>query len=1178
MNSKNKSLQRTIARLLALVLTATLFAGGTPMALAAGGLTDFTETDTVIVDRAAGTVTVGNTHGDHFAVYEGQTQKTNDFVLEADVDLVSGGYDANKESRCAGLIFGVASKNMPGRQWRCVNIDAGRTVNDDGSVRGDGFRAFGPGIVETATGGELTGIDVSKTLHFKLDMKASGEFTYTFGNAGGEMRTITASVDGWTSGYVGIMSFCTEAKFANIQFEDRTVHSADAGTASKVAAGDAYTSNLGDLTAYGGTWEVRDNGLYSNAVGQGNTWAFSQKTGKNFVFSTDVTFLQDAGAATLLFRSASADSWDDCYAVNLDGASHAGKMWRQEEGGDLQLIDAKEVTAAKDKTYTLTVIAIDSWMQFYVNGTLVGATADYTLSPGNKGQNTHYKEGHFGLLNWNGEMVFQNTKYTEITGSFTPLVKDITVTSSTGSVEAKAQFRDKEPITIQYVGNDAETVNIAVTPVNSSAKVTVQGPDGKIYADGKNIPVSVGKNYITTTVTVTNPDGTEAYATYRTNVHRRQADEVYYNEPYRGQYHYSVKDGWANDPNGMVYYNGVWHFFYQFDDDPQHGSQVHWAHATSTDLITWEEQPMAFYPDAHGAMYSGCAVADTNNTSGLFSGSKGGLVAIITCDGSGERIKVAYSGDEGKTWTKLDEIAVDCTEDPLKVNDFRDPKVFRWENKWFMVIAGGPLRIYSSDNLLDWTCESTYSTLHTECPDMYPVKASDGTIKWVLSRGGRLYKVGDFKQVEGKWTFVPDEAYADVDSNGIMNFGQDSYAAMTFYTQDFGTAANPNIPEIIEINWMNTWNDGYCTRVASTISEQTGTTQEFNGTFNLLLKLGLEKQNGSYVLTQTPIKQYETLRDTKNAITLTGEEVTADNTLLNDFSSDCYEIDAVFTPGADTDKVGFELRKGGSETTKVVYDLKTETMSIDRSNSGILVSDVFKTPDSQKVVRNADGTVDMHIFVDRASVELFANGYTVAGAEQIFPKADSQGVSVIVEGGAAKADITVYPMGSIWKKAAPGQAVPDNSAAISGSDTLTRAMLAQLLYQEEKVSENSRAQFPDVASNSSYFNAIAWAAKTGLMNGYMDGNFYPDKAVTRQQLAAVLYRYAEQKGYDMSASGDLTAIADVSNISEWAVDSVRWTVGENLLSATGSRFTPAGTVTAAEVNSILAEFSQRTAG
>lgn len=1172
MNQYPNSMQKTLAKILSVILAATLILGGAPVAWAASdSQTDFAETDTVHVDKAAATVTVGNTHGDHFAVYEGMQEKTNDFILEADVELLSGGYDENKESRCAGLLFGLASKNMPGRVWRCVNIDAGRTTNDDGSVRGDGFRAFGPGIVETTEGGELTGIDVSKPLHLKLDVKASGEFTYTFGNAGGEMRTIESKVDGWTGGYVGVMSFCSEVRFSNIQFTDRASHKAAA--ANEVNPGDAYTSDLGGLAAYGGTWEVREDGLYSNAVDQGNCWAFSQKTGTNFVYSTDVTFLRDQGAATLLFRSASDDSWDDCYAVNLGGASHAGKMWRQEEGADQQLIDAREVKTAASKTYTLTVIAIDSWMQFYVNGELVGATADYTLSPGNKGQNTHYKTGYFGLLNWNGEMVFQNTTYTEITKTFTPLVSDITVTSSTGSVEGKAQFRSNEPITIQYVGNDASTVDVNVTPVNKNAKVVVQDASGKTYADGRNIPVAVGKNYITTTVTVTNDDGVEAYATYRTNVHRRQADEVYYNEPYRGQYHYSVKDGWANDPNGMVYYNGVWHLFYQFDDDPQHGNQVHWAHATSKDLITWEEQPMAFYPDANGAMYSGCAVADTTNTSGLFSSSKGGLVAIITCDGSGERIKIAYSEDEGATWTKFDEIAVDCTDDPLKVNDFRDPKVFRWENKWFMVIAGGPLRIYSSDNLLDWTCESTYSTLHTECPDLYPITASDGTVKWVLSRGGRFYKVGDFKQVNGKWTFVSDDIpeggfwYAVADGDGVMNFGRDSYAAMTFYTQDFGTAANPTIPEIIEINWMNTWDDGYCQRVASTVKEQAGIDQQFNGTFNLLLKLGLEKRDGKYMLTQTPIQQYETLRDAQNAVTLTGVEAAAGNDLLKDFSGDCYEIVSTFTPGADTKKVGFSLREGTGEASKVVYDLETDTISLDRSQSGVLISDLFKTPDSQEVTRNADGTIDLHIYVDKASVEVFANGYTVAGAEQIFPKADSLGVSIIVEGGAAKADITVYPMNSIWTKQTQPAKAP-SSPSTNEDEVLTRSMVAAVLHQREGAPGGS-AVFTDVTAGSTDAEAISWAGSQGLMKGYSDKSFRPDASVTRQELAAILYRYSGMKGMDTAKTADLSTFTDGAAVSAWAADMVSWAVGVGVFSAEG-RISPRGSVTQSELTQMLA--------
>lgn len=326
--------------------------------------------------------------------------------------------------------------------------------------------------------------------------------------------------------------------------------------------------------------------------------------------------------------------------------------------------------------------------------------------------------------------------------------------------------------------------------------------------------------------------------TYRVNVHRRQKNAIYYNELYRDQYHYSVKDGWANDPNGMVYYNGKYHLFYQFYDDIKWGP-MHWAHVTSTDMIHWDEEPIALYPDANGAMFSGCIVVDEKNTSGFFNGIEGGgLVALITTDGNGQRIKLAYSTDEGTTWIKVDEIATDWSDDPLNDAAFRDPKVFRWENKWFMVVAGGPLRIYSSDNLKEWKCESAYPDLHTECPDLYPVNADDGTLKWVLSRGGRYYKVGDFKEVDGKWRFIADNGYNVSNSNedsGIMNFGKDSYAAMTYYVQDFGTTVNPTLPDIIELNWMNTWED-YCNQVA----DKSG--MNFNGTFNLNLKLGLKKR------------------------------------------------------------------------------------------------------------------------------------------------------------------------------------------------------------------------------------------------------------------------------------------------------------------------------------------------
>ncbi|KJF00474.1 glycosyl hydrolase family 32 [Streptococcus gallolyticus subsp. gallolyticus] len=804
----------------------------------------------------------------------------------------------------------------------------------------------------------------------------------------------------------------------------------------------SYNTNLQGLSYDANVWEVREDGLYSNAIGEGDSFLLSTSAGKNFVFQTDVTFLQNTGAASLVFRSTGDAQNLKGYVVNLDGNSHKIKFMRW---GEANLIDEKEIEATSDNKYSLKVVAANGWISYYINGILVANLSDYTIQRDDRGQTTYIKDGNFSLLNWNGEMIFQNTFYRELTDAELPILKDVTVSSKNGPVEPKGQFFPEGAVYIQYVSHDASTVDLSFVPNNQDAVIKVTDDQGNVYSDPSNIPVSVGANYLTVTSTYT-VDGYEVTSTYRINVHRRQSAEVYYNENFRDQYHYSVKDGWANDPNGLVYYNGVYHMFYQFYDDIQWGP-MHWAHATSTDLIHWEDQPIAFYPDYNGAMFSGCIVADPNNTSGLFEGDKGGLVALITADGEGQRIKVAYSKDEGKTWQKLDEVAADWSTDPLQNRDFRDPKVFRWEGKWFMVLAGGPLRIYSSDNLLDWSVESTYPDLHTECPDLYPIMAEGNTVKWVLSRGGRYYKVGDLKQVDGHWKFVADADYQE--SDGIMNFGKDSYAAMTYYVQDFGTKDNPTIPQIIELNWMNTW-DNYCNLVA----ERTG--QKFNGTFNLNLTLGLVKDGDKYVLTQTPIKAYESLRDVDHKVEYKDVVVGKDNNLFKDFSGDTYEIVAHFKPSDRTTKVGFNLRVGQGEVTKVYYDLQTGRIAIDRSQSGIILTELFRNVDSQAVTRNADGSIDLHIFVDRASVEVFTKGGTVTGANQIFTSPQSLGLGVFAEGYEAKADIALYPLKSIWKDKVettkPQSIVPASAKNVRmnvGDSTVVKAYVSPAVVNQD---------------------------------------------------------------------------------------------------------------------------------
>ncbi len=1051
--------------------------------IAPDGFTNVGNTD-MNVDGDA--TILANSGGDHFAMLSSQETAANDFFYEADVQLLEGAPNENN-AMSAGIVFGAESRKTPGAKWYCANVDTRR------STKTDFFRVFGAGK-DIAGGGLVKDVDTTKTLHLAIDVKADGSFTYTFGNKGKEAHSVSGQIENWTGGFVGLLSFNTKAAFSNVSFVDRTVNN----DGTKLDNSDEkWKTDLGDTTYKGGSWITDESGLISDATGKGDTFLLSKMTGTNFIYETDLSYESDSGAAGLLFRYSEDDNGKQGYAVNVDAGSHKAKFWRWQDNAALQLIDEKDVKPAN--TYHLKVIAIDGNMQYWVNGVLIANLGDHTLQKDDKGQSTVQAEGYYGLLNWNAKATFQNTNFTVLDDQNTPAVSDVTVGSHSGHVDKKAQFFPESATWIQYVKNDADTVYLNADKAEGTT-VTFE-KDGETYREGEDIPVSEGINWITMHVI-----NGKAERTYSLDIHRFQKDNVYYNEPYRGQYHYSVKEGWANDPNGLVFYKGKYHMFYQFYDDTKWGP-MHWMHAVSTDLIHWEEEPVALYPDVNGTMFSGCIVADETNQSGLFSTKEGGLIAFITVDGNGQRIKLAYSEDEGKTWKKVDQIAADWTNDPLQDAAFRDPKVFQWEGKWFMVVAGGPLRIYSSDDLVHWECESTYKDLHTECPDLYPQKV-DGQIKWILSRGGRYYKVGDLKQVNGKWTYVPDDYYKDKD--GVMNFGPDSYAAMTYYVSSFGTSKNPTIPDLIELNWMNTWADGYCNQVADKVGQQ------FNGTFNLHLQLGLEKSGDHYVLTQTPIAGYQNLRDKG---TTYSKKVGADNTLLDGFKGTSYEIVSTFKPEAGTKKVGFQVRVGNGEHTDIVYDVESGKLTVDRSHSGISIAGNVNSIDVEK---NEDGTIDLHVFVDSSSVEVFAKGYTAAGAYQIFPNPTSRSAKVIVEGDPCQADITIYDLSSVWTKEKADKTISSPDAT------------EQVLYTG-KSRKLSAYVLPADSSQ-----AIVWTSSDEKIATVKDGTV---TAVAPGQ-AIITATAKEDPGVKLEFTFEVKDSTFNTNVNDWVMDGV-WTQDEN---------------------------------
>lgn len=789
-------------------------------------------------------------------------------------------------------------------------------------------------------------------------------------------------------------------------------------------------------------YRLTEDGFYAEASGKGDQFAYSTTSGKDFVYEADVTFNNpdEDGAAALLFRSPKEGS---SYIANLNGKTGVARVFKfgDRTDGAVDLAPAGSVQVKESGTYHLKVVAIKEHIVYYVDDTLVLNPADYSVGGWNHGQDDAYLEGMFGLMTWNTNVTYQNVKYTEITDENSPELSKLSVISNDGEVDKQISFSEGQYVYITYVSNDTTSIQLDYAQKGSDGIVTVTDGDGKTV-DSTNLPVT--KDFETFTLT-SEVDG--AKVVYRLRVHRGQPDETYYNEDWRGQFHYSVKDGWANDPNGMVYFNGTYHLFYQYYDGIAWGP-MHWAHATSTDLIHWEEHPIEFYPDEYGSMFSGCAVvADHATAPALFAEGETGIVIFITANGANghddQKLIIAYSKD-GETFQKYKEGQVilhwNELEDDLHNGAFRDPKIFRYEGKWFMVLAGGPLRIYSSDNLIDWAVESTYAELGTECPDLYALTVKDadgndtGEVKWVLSRCGRYYKIGDLKQVDGKWSFVPLEQYASPnaegmgnDSNdGVMNFGYDSYAAMTYYLADAGVENSFEGNRVIEINWMNSW--AYCNAIPGANGNNV-----FNGTFNLQLELGVQKTaDGKYYLTQTPIEEYETLRDTENAVELKDVTIGADNSLLADFSGDSYEIVATVQPNTSKE-IGFKVRAGQDQETVIKYDVASGRLMIDRSKSGFIVNSEFANVVSDTASKNADGSFTFHIYVDRSSVEAFNGDYTAAGAMQIFPSPASSGLSVYSDDGSATGDITVYPLNTIWTD----KVTPEGPVSITVSQTST---------------------------------------------------------------------------------------------------------------------------------------------
>lgn len=448
-------------------------------------------------------------------------------------------------------------------------------------------------------------------------------------------------------------------------------------------------------------------------------------------------------------------------------------------------------------------------------------------------------------------------------------------------------------------------------------------------------------------------------------------------EKYRPRFHFSPKAHWMNDPNGMVYHNGTYHLFYQYYPDAKIWGPMHWGHATSKDMLHWQEQPIALYPDSLGYIFSGSAVADVNNTSGFGKDGKVPLVAIFTHHnpvlekqktGRHEYQSLAYSLDEGKTWTKY-------SGNPVLPNpgitDFRDPKV-RWyepQKKWIMTLATKDrITFYSSPDLKSWSKESEFGVdagAHGgvwECPDLFPLM-HNGRQVWVLivniNPGGPnkgsagQYFLGDF---DGK-TF---SAYSK--ETKWLDWGADNYAAVTFSNTGNRT---------LLMGWMSNWQ--YANQVP---------TDPWRSANTISRELGLKAVGKELYLTSVPAKELDSIKEEGYSRKVLDVKTPIDLTPKGGNASGLFRLDFQTATADD-----FELvlsNKTGNELT-IGYDKAANQYYIDRSKSGKIDFEAGFGQRHTAPRLSKDGKIKLSLVADAASVELFTDEGLTVMTDIFFP-------------------------------------------------------------------------------------------------------------------------------------------------------------------------------------------------
>lgn len=456
-----------------------------------------------------------------------------------------------------------------------------------------------------------------------------------------------------------------------------------------------------------------------------------------------------------------------------------------------------------------------------------------------------------------------------------------------------------------------------------------------------------------------------------------QSDEIQgagnlYQEKLRPQFHFSSRRGWNNDPNGLVFYRGEYHLFYQHNPYGWSWGNMHWGHAVSRDLVHWRELGEALYPDRLGTIFSGSAVVDRENTAGFQRGAEKPIVCLYTAAGGTSPASqgqpftqcLAYSTDRGRTWTKYANNPVL----PHVIGGNRDPKVLWYapERKWVMALYldGSDYGLFSSPDLKQWRQMSRVSIPGTsECPEFFEI-AGDGhqrDTRWIFYGGNGRYLIGGFDGT----TFTPESGPHP------LHFGNCFYASQTY------NDLPPRDGRRILIPWGQVNLPG----------------MPFNQMMGLPVELTLRPTDDGLRLFANPVKELQSLRG--RARIFRPQPLPPGTNPLAGVDGELFDLVAEITPG-EASEVGFDLRG-----VRVTYDARKEE----------LVCQGNRAP-----LQPVKGRLRLRLLVDRASVDVFGNDGRLYLPVGVLVPPDNHSLALFATGGTAQLNsLAVYRLRSAWK-------------------------------------------------------------------------------------------------------------------------------------------------------------------